>query len=329
MSNPTYSIVIPINNEEEILPELRDELDAAIERLDGSAEVILVDDGSNDRSCAQMIEIHKSDPKYKVVQLSRNFGHQLAISAGLDLAAGEAVIVMDGDLQDPPSLIPDMAARWREGFEVVYAVRSKRLGESRFKRAAAYGFYRIHSKLSDVSVPIDTGDFRLVDRKALEAFKGMRENHRYVRGMFAWVGFRQTSIEYVRRERFAGKTKYPLHKMLRLAADGVVSFSFAPLRWALLLGLLVSALSVAGGVFLIVAKLAGMAAVPGWTSTMVLISFMTGTQLIVLGIMGEYVGRIYEEVKRRPLYLIESLHGIEAPGIKAVPDRDPGETMAA
>jgi polyisoprenyl-phosphate glycosyltransferase len=207
-----------------------------LEQLDGEAEVILVDDGSREDSLAHMIEASARDPRFKVLQLSRNFGQQAAITAGLDFASGNAVVVMDADLQDPPEVVLELARRWREGFDVVYAVRSRRAGENRFKLATAAGFYRLLRRLSDVDIPADVGDFRLVDRKALEAYKTIREEDRFVRGMLSWVGFRQTGVLYERDERYAGKTKYPLRRMLHFAIDGIVSFSNAPLRLALALG---------------------------------------------------------------------------------------------
>ena len=308
---PTYSIVVPVFNELETLPELFRRLGQLLERLDGSAEVILVDDGSEDGSVEAMVELSGRDGRFKVLQLSRNFGHQAAITAGLDFAAGDAVIVMDADLQDPPEVALDLVEQWREGYEVVYAVRRSRRGENRFKRVTAAAFYRLLGKLAAVEIPADTGDFRLVDRKALEAYKTMREKDRYVRGMFSWIGFRQIGVPYDRDERFAGKTKYPLRKMTNFAIDGILSFSNAPLRLALGIGFAVSALSFVCGFLAVALKLAGAFTVPGWASIVVVTSFIGGIQLIVLGVVGEYVGRIYDETKKRPLYIVDRSAGFE------------------
>ncbi|MGH9196617.1 MAG: glycosyltransferase family 2 protein [Acidimicrobiia bacterium] len=310
MVRPEYSFIIPVYNEHETLPTLYERLSSVLEQLDGSAEVIFVDDGSEDDSFDRLIEMSLRDPRFKVVQLSRNFGHQVAITAGLDFAAGHAVVVMDADLQDPPELVLTMAQRWREGFDIVYAVRRERPGESRFKRSTATRFYRLLRRLTDVEIPADAGDFRLVDRKALEAYKTMRENDRFVRGMFSWVGFRQTGVTYDRSERFAGETKYPLRKMMNFAIDGIVSFSNAPLRLALALGFTVSIISFVYGIVSIVLKLSGAFTVPGWTSIIFVASFLGGVQLIVLGVVGEYVGRIYLETKRRPLYIVNRATGL-------------------
>ena len=311
MSTPTYSLVIPVYNEEETLPELRSRLIELLGRLDGPGEVVFVDDGSRDASFAQIDEICREDSSFKCVRLSRNFGHQIAITAGLDAASGDAVVVMDADLQDPPEVVLEMAARWRQGYEVVYAVRSERAGETRFKQMTAAMFYRLFRRLTDLEVPLDAGDFRLIDRRAADAFRSMRESHRYVRGMFSWIGFSQTGVEYKRRERFAGETKYPLRRMLRFAADAVVSFSDAPLRLTLAFGFLMSIAALLFGVAAIVAELAGLYRVPGLASVAVVIAFVGGVQLIVLGVVGAYVARIHDEVKNRPLYLVRDVRGLE------------------
>jgi glycosyltransferase involved in cell wall biosynthesis len=307
---PDYSIVVPVYDEQEALPELFERLRWLIERLDGDAEVILVDDGSRDDSHALMFDLNSRDPRFKVLQLSRNFGHQVAITAGLDFAVGRAVIVMDADLQDPPETVLAMAERWREGFDVVYGVRQERRGETRFKRVTAAVFYRLLQRLADVEIPADAGDFRLLDRKALDAYLAMREHDRYVRGMVSWVGFNQTGVAYNRDERRAGTTKYPFRKMLRFAADGIVSFSNAPLRLALALGFLVSATSFVYGFVAILLKVTGAFTVPGWTSVIFVTSFLGGVQLIVLGVVGEYVGRTYIEAKQRPLYIVSRSAGL-------------------
>jgi glycosyltransferase involved in cell wall biosynthesis len=307
-----YSFVIPVFNEQESLLELHSRLAALFDRLDGDAEVLFVDDCSFDGSHDLLVEIQRRDPRFKVIRLARNFGHQIAISAGLDFALGDAVIVMDADLQDPPEVVPDLIARWREGYEVVYAVREQREGEAWLKRTAASWFYRVLRRLASVQMPVDAGDFRLVDRKALDAFRSMRERSRYVRGMFTWVGFRQTGVLYKRPERFAGEPKYSFRKSLRLAVDGIVSFSNAPLRLALVWGFIFSFVSFVVGIAAIVAKVAGAFVVPGWASIVVVVAFLGGIQLMLMGMLGLYIGHIYEEVKLRPLYVVRDAHGLGA-----------------
>jgi len=309
---PTYSFVIPVFNEEDGLAELFRRMSALLEQLDGPAEVILVDDGSRDRSYAQMLAIHAADDRFRVVQFSRNFGHQIAISAGMDLCCGDAVVIMDADLQDPPEVVLEMAVKWREGYDLVYGQRQRREEETWFKKFTAGVFYRMLRSMTDVDMPVDAGDFRLIDRKALDAFRSMRERSRYVRGMFGWVGFRQIGVKYVRPGRFAGETKYPLSKMIRLALDGIISFSNLPLRFVMQFGFLVSIISFAAGIVAMYVKLSGAYAVPGWASLMVWVSFIGGVQLTVLGVIGEYIGRIYDEVKQRPLYLVRELRGFGA-----------------
>lgn len=317
MAKIVYSFVIPIYNEEDSLGELFKRMSSLLDRLDGPAEVILVNDGSRDQSYSIMFDLHKRDTRFKLVNLSRNFGHQIAITAGMDLTEGQATIVMDADLQDPPEVVLEMIKKWRDGFEVVYAVREKRKGETWFKKITAHIFYRFLDRLTSINIPKDVGDFRLVSRKALDAFKSMRETSRYVRGMFSWVGFKQTSVKFVREERFAGVTKYPLRKMLRFATDGVISFSNVPLRMVLKFGFFVSAVSFLFGILAIVLKLANIYTMPGWASLVVALSFMGGMQLLVMGVMGEYIGRIYEEVKDRPLYIVSDIVGIDPSNKKA------------
>ena len=311
VATPTYSIVIPIHDEQECLPELVTRLRALMQELDAPAEVVLVDDGSRDDSYRLIGDTCERDARFHAVRLSRNFGHQLAITAGLDFAAGDAVVVMDADLQDPPEVVLEMAARWREGCDVVHAVREQREGESAFKTATASWFYRLLARIGDVQVPGNAGDFRLVDRKALDAFRQMRERNRYVRGMFGWVGFRQCTVSYTRLPRYAGKTKYPLRKMIKFAFDGIVSFSSAPLRLALRFGFILSALSIAAAIGAIVLKLAGAWEVPGWTSVIFAVTFLGGVQLLTIGVMGEYVSRIHDEVRGRPLYLVQETVGFD------------------
>jgi polyisoprenyl-phosphate glycosyltransferase len=316
---PTYSLVVPAYNEEAVVSELVSRLARLMDTLDGDAEAILVDDGSSDRTYELMTAATSGDPRFRLIRLSRNFGHQIALTAGVDLAAGDAVIVLDADLQDPPEVVLELAQRWREGYDVVYAVREERKGETAFKRKTAAWFYRGFNRLSEVQVPVDVGDFRLVDRRALEVFHHMRESNRFVRGMFSWIGLRQTGVAYQRDQRFAGQTKYPLRRMLRFASAGVISFSAAPLHAALNLGFLVSALSFGLGAWSVVVKLSGLYDVPGWTSLVVVTTLIGGVQLIVLGVIGEYIGSIHEEVKRRPLYVIGELENFAE--LPALPPR--------
>lgn len=306
---PEYSFVIPIFNEEGSLPELLKRLRKVQDELDGSSEVVLIDDRSTDRSFAIMSEAAAKDPRIKIVRFARNFGHQIAITAGLDVAAGRAVVIMDGDLQDPPEFVPELAKHWREGREVVYAIRTARPGDSFFKRTTAALFYRLLRRLSGQDIPANVGDFRLVDRKVVEAFKEMRETNRYVRGMLSWVGFDQVGVPFTRAERFAGKTKYPLRKMVNFAIDGVIGFSDAPLRLALNLGFLLATFSFLGGAIAALVKLLGVFAVPGWASIVVITFFLAGVQLIILGVIGEYVAQIHREVKGRPLYVVDQRIG--------------------
>jgi glycosyltransferase involved in cell wall biosynthesis len=306
-----YSFVIPIHNEEETLEELYRRLSSVMEELDGASEVILVDDGSTDRSCDIISDLYRRDPRFKSLFLSRNFGHQMAITAGLDHASGNAVIIMDGDLQDPPELVPELVARWHEGYDVVYAVRDDRLDHSRFRTVTASLFYRTLRRLTSEDIPANVGDFRLVDRRVLNAALTMRERNRFLRGMFSWVGFKQTGVRFVRQGRYAGSTKYPVTKLATLAVDGIVSFSNVPLRFALSMGFLVSVVAFLTGFLAIVGKLVGVVEdVPGWASIVFVTSFLGGVQLVMIGVMGEYIGRIYEEVKQRPLYVVRDEQGL-------------------
>lgn len=305
-----FSVVVPLRNEEEVLPALAERLTATLDGLDGDWEVILVDDGSTDATYGLAVELHGRDPRFKVVRLSRGFGHQVALSAGLDLAKGVAVVTMDGDLQHPPEVVPELVARWEGGDEIVYAVMSERQGESRFKEWTAKTFYRLLRRLADVDMPAGAGDFRLVDRRALDAVRAMRESNRYLRGMFSWVGFRQSGVPYVSPPRPAGSSKYGRLRMFRFAADALIGFSNRPLRLGLNLGFAVSAVSIVFGLSAALSKLAGVFVVPGWTSIMVLVGIVGGIQLIVLGVIGEYISHIFDEVKRRPLYVVSRIHGI-------------------
>jgi dolichol-phosphate mannosyltransferase len=321
-NRPKYSFVLPIFNEQAVLPLLFHRLDGVIARLDGPAEVILVDDGSTDCSSIVIEARAKTDPRYRFVGLSRNFGQQIAMTAGLDVASGDAVILMDADLQDPPELIGQMIDKWREGYEVVYARRRTRAGETRFKLATAALFYRLMKKFSSVDIPQNVGDFRLIDRKVLNVFRTMREQDRFVRGMFAWVGFKQIAIEFDREERAAGQTKWPFRRLLRLAISGLVGFSDVPLRFALWLGMSVSALSILFGFYVIVYRMLTNDFVPGWASTIVIVAFLGGANMMLTGILGLYVGRIHNEVKRRPLYIVGRTAGFDQPVVATARDND-------
>jgi polyisoprenyl-phosphate glycosyltransferase len=308
MSTPELSIVVPIYDEEDGIPELVSRLAAVMDELAMTAEVVFVDDGSRDKSPKLLEALSRSDPRFKAIRLSRNFGHQVAITAGLHHASGHAVVVMDGDLQDPPEVIPELVERWREGFEVVYAIRKKRQDERWYKRTAKSVFYRTLARMADVQIPVEVGDFRLVDRRVVDLFGEMREHNPYVRGMFSWLGFRQTGVHYLRDERHAGRSKYPLTKLIKLGLDGIIGFSDFPLRLALSVGFVMSTLAFLLGIAAIASKFGGIYVVPGWASLVVVISFLGGIQLALLGAVGLYVGRIYEEVKNRPLYVVDEVY---------------------
>lgn len=319
---PTFSVVAPVYNEEQLIAEFCRRVIAALEPLGEPFELILVNDGCRDRSPDIMRELHQRDPRIKVINFSRNFGHQIAITAGTDYATGRAVIVIDSDLQDPPEVIPDLIARWREGYQVVYGVREERQGETWFKKTTAAIFYRLIVRITNVNIPVDTGDFRLMDRKVVDALKRMREHHRFMRGLSAWVGFRQTGVLYRRHARAAGTTKYPLRKMLRFALDGITSFSYLPLQLATYVGFIVAAISIIFLFVVFVMRLSNPTATEpafyGQASTLASVLFLGAVQLISLGIIGEYVGRIYDEVKGRPLYIVAETLGIaETPATSA------------
>jgi glycosyltransferase involved in cell wall biosynthesis len=306
-----YSIVVPVFNEAAVLPILLRRLGMLMEQLDGPAETIFVDDGSSDCGPIVLQALVRDDPRYRYIGLSRNFGHQVAITAGMDAAAGEAIVIMDADLQDPPEIVGEMIAKWKEGFEVVYARRLSRAGESAFKRATANLFYKLLGRMSSVMIPADVGDFRLIDRKVLDALRRMPEQDRFIRGMIAWLGFRQTEVTFHRLARLAGETKYPLLKMIRLAVNGALSFSDAPLRLAIWFGLGVSACAVVYGFYVASLWLMNSHLVEGWSSTIIVISFLCGINMLMTGIMGLYIGRIHAEVKRRPLYVVSQRLGFE------------------
>ena len=306
------SVVVPCFNEEAVLRETHRRLTSVLESLQGlDYELVYVDDGSRDRTPLLLQQLQASDRRVRVVQFSRNFGHQIAVTAGVEHAAGDAVVLIDADLQDPPEVIEAMVARWREGYDVAYGVRTDRPGESAFKLATAKGFYRMINRLSETPIPLDTGDFRLMDRKVVDALQAMPERDRFVRGMVSWVGFRQVAVPYRRDPRLAGESKYPLLKMVRFALDGVTSFSVQPLRVATWLGFAVSALAVVGIVYALALRLFTNDYVTGWTAMMIAVLFLGGVQLLSLGVMGEYIGRIYGEAKRRPLYLVQERLGFD------------------
>ena len=304
-----YSIVIPIYNEEDSLPELQARLTAATAQFDQPLEVILVDDGSKDRSFELMCRIHQQDPRFKVVRLSRNFGHQVAISAGMDFVSGDAALIMDGDLQDPPEVLASFIAKWKEGFEVVYAIRTKRK-EGLIKRFAYALFYRFLREVSAIEIPLDSGDFCLMDRRVVNAVRSLPERMRFVRGLRSWVGFRQVGVTYERDHRFAGDSKYTFRMLLGFAYDGIFSHTTAPLRISVYSGFIMALFAIMGGMFVIYEKLFHEIAIAGWASTIVVITFLGGIILFTLGVIGEYISRIYEEVKQRPLYIVRERLGL-------------------
>jgi polyisoprenyl-phosphate glycosyltransferase len=306
-----YSVIIPVYNEAEVVPALYWRLTRVMEGLGEPYEIIFVNDGSRDDSPALLRELWERDNRVRFLSLSRNFGHQIAITAGLDRSSGQAVIVMDADLQDPPEVIPQLIEQWRKGYDVVFAVRERRRGDGLFKRATAALFYRLFRHLSATNVPMDAGDFRLMSRRAVEALNAIRERNRFIRGLAGWIGFPQTSVPFVRDVRHAGETKYPLKKMVRFAFNGIISFSLVPLQLAGYLGFVVSATGFFYMAYAIWLKLFTERVVLGWASVMVAVLFLGGVQLISLGIIGEYLGRIYEEVKRRPLYIVGEAKGFE------------------
>ena len=300
----TFSVVAPIFNELESLPELTRRVTEVMSATGETWELVLVDDGSSDGSTDLIRQLASQDKHIRPVIFARNFGHQVAVTAGWDYARGAAVIIIDADLQDPPEVIPDLIAKWREGYEVVYAVRAEREGESWFKRTTASIFYRIVHRITDVNIPVDTGDFRLMDRKVVDVLKTMREKYRFPRGMSAWVGFRQVGVPYKRAMRFAGVTKYPFSKMLKLALNAITGFSYFPLQLATYFGFGSAGLAIIAIPVVIILRLAGNGAFLGQATTLLAVLFLGGVQLIFLGVLGEYLGRIYDEVKGRPLYIV-------------------------
>src|SRR5258705_590799 len=304
------SVIVPCYNEAQVIVETNRQLVATLAGLEGlDFEIVYVDDGSSDATVDLLRTIQGADKHARVVRLSRNFGHQLAVSAGLEHARGDAVVIIDADLQDPPEVIPEMVARWRDGYEVVYGLRARRAGETTFKLWTAKTFYRLINRLSEIEIPLDVGDFRLLDRKVVDALLAMPERDRFLRGMVSWIGFKQVAVIYDRAPRHAGQTKYPLVKMLRFALDSVISFSFVPLRLSIWVGFGAIAASFAGIVYALVIRLYTTDWVRGWASIFTALLFLGGVQLITLGIVGEYVGRIYAEVKLRPLYVVQERLG--------------------
>lgn len=303
-----YSIIIPMFNEEAVIQETYRRIKKVMGATGEPYELIFVNDGSTD-NCAQMIEEYSYwDESVKLIDLSRNFGHQVAITAGMDYALGDAVVIIDADLQDPPELIPEMIAEWKQGYQVVYAKRIKRNGESLFKKWSASLFYRVLRYSTDISIPVDTGDFRLMDRRVCDELKRLPEKNRFVRGLVSWVGFRQKAIEYEREERLAGETKYPFRRMLKLSLDGITSFSYKPLKLAGVLGALLSASGFLYLMYVLYLVLFTDAAVKGWASMIGITLTFNGFVLLMLGILGEYVGRIYDESKGRPLYIVQEFY---------------------
>lgn len=309
------SIVVPCYNEEEVLPQTSQRLSDLTEKADGyEFELVFVDDGSSDRTYELLRELATARDDVRVLTFSRNFGHQIAVSAGIDAATGDCVVLMDADLQDPPEVIFQMIEAWEDGYDVVYGVREQRSGETRFKLASARMFYRVLNRMSDVPIPLDTGDFRLMSRPVVDTLKEMPEKHRFVRGMVSWAGFRQLALPYQRHAREAGVSKYPLRKMIRFASDGIVSFSSKPLRIATGIGVVASALALLGIAYALALRVFTSNWVEGWTALMMAVLFMGGVQLICLGVIGEYVGRVYEEAKNRPLYIVRERLGFPDTG---------------
>lgn len=318
----SISIIVPCFNEEEAIAECHRRLTHVLRGLDLWYEIIYVDDGSRDATAARLAALHAADPNVTVIELSRNFGHQPAVTAGLEAARGEVVVIIDADLQDPPEVISKMLDMWAQGYEVVYGIRASREGESGFKLWTAKVFYRLLNALSDVEIPLDSGDFRLLDRKAVEAMKSMPERHRLLRGMCSWIGFRQCGVKYARAARRAGTTKYSVRKMLRLALDGIVSFSTVPLRVLALIGIASAVLALLGIVYALVVRLFTHSWVAGWTISFIGILFLGGLQMISIGIVGEYVGRIYTEAKHRPLYIARSVLHRRGQARSLAPDQE-------
>ena len=304
MPSPQITIIAPVFNEAETLPELYQRVRDVMQEAGDTWELVLVDDGSMDGSGEIILALSEKDPRVRPVIFARNFGHQIAVTAGLDYSRGQAVAIIDSDLQDPPEVILAMIAKWREGYEVVYGVRTDREGESWFKLMTASLFYRIIYRITEVNIPLDTGDFRLLDRKVVDVMNQMRERHRFLRGMSSWIGFRQTGVEYRRAARFAGETKYPLRKMMKFASDAITGFSYLPLQLATYLGFISAGVSILAIPAVVYLRISGSEAFFGQATTLIAVLFLGGIQLISLGILGEYLGRLYDQAKGRPLYIV-------------------------
>ncbi|MEC4885921.1 MAG: glycosyltransferase family 2 protein [Scytonema sp. PMC 1070.18] len=316
---PKYSFIVPIYNEEETIPEMYRRLSAVMNRMDGLVELILINDGSRDRSLQMIREVHQKDERVCYISFARNFGHQIAVTAGLNFVRGQVIVILDADLQDPPELIPDMVEKWRQGYQVVYAQRMRRRKEGWLKRFTAYAFYRILKRLADVNIPVDTGDFCLMDRKVVDVLNSMPERNRYIRGLRSWIGFRQTAIRFERDPRFAGEVKYTFRKSLALAIDGLISFSKVPLRLSTYLGLVSAGMALLMILLILYWRFTDpYSSLTGLATILVAVFFLGAVELIVIGILGEYVGRIYEEIKGRPLYTLEEISGFD----NELPDED-------
>jgi polyisoprenyl-phosphate glycosyltransferase len=305
------SVVVPAYNEELVINETHKRLNDALSSIAADYEIIYVNDGSRDKTIEILKEIGAKDSHVRILNFSRNFGHQVAVTAGIQHATGDAVVLIDADLQDPPELIKEFVRKWQEGYDVVYAIRKSRAGETWFKKFTAAIYYRTLRKLIDIEIPLDTGDFRLMSRKVVDSLNAMPERHRFIRGLVSWVGFKQIGVEYERQERFAGETKYPLKKMIKFAMDGITAFSYKPLQLASWLGVYAALIGFVGILAIIALKFLTQVTVQGWSSLMVVVLFIGGVQLGILGIMGEYLGRIYDEVRGRPLYLLQERIGFD------------------
>jgi dolichol-phosphate mannosyltransferase len=303
------SVIIPVFNEMDVIDACYERLTAVMSGIDGFAyELVFIDDGSEDATYTRLLEIHQQDPHLRIIKFSRNFGHQIAVTAGIDEVDGEAIVIIDADLQDPPEVIPEMINKWQEGYDVVYGVRKRRVGESRMKIWTAAAFYRLLRSFTNIEIPVDVGDFRLISARAASHFRKLREKDRFVRGLVSWVGFKQVGLPYERDSRLAGETKYPFSKMFKFAIDGITSFSNLPLKLASWLGYLASFLAFIYLVSVFIQRAMGHT-IEGWATIMVAMLFLGGVQLICIGIIGEYIGRIFNETKSRPMYVIESIHG--------------------
>jgi len=306
-----YSVVVPVYNEELVIKECYKRLKKVMDSTKEGYEIIFINDGSKDNTLEIGENISNLDPNIKVINFSRNFGHQVAVTTGMDNACGKAIVIIDADLQDAPEVILDMIKKWKEGFDVVYGKRLKRKGETLFKKVTSKAYYRILKIMTTVNIPVDAGDFRLIDRKVCDALKQLPERNRYVRGLVSWVGFKQVAVEYNREERFAGETKYPLKKMIKFASDGITAFSYKPLKFATYLGVGMSMLSFISILIVIYQKIFTGSTIAGWASLVAILLFFNGIILTMLGIIGEYIGRIYDEAKGRPQYIISEKIGFD------------------